>query len=174
MTEVWLRSNRRILVLAMIPLLMLTGLGVLLQNANWFWPGIACFLLSAFLFVGLVTQLIRPRVAYRDDHVLFYLKSGGPIVIPLQVVEAFFQGEGLAHLPGEAQHHAKSVNLIARLSQRETDWHEREVKPALGRWSEGYVTIRGTWCEPITGDLIRQLNRRLGEVSRARKAKAEA
>jgi hypothetical protein len=38
------------------------------------------------------------------------------------------------------------------------------VKPSLGTWCGGYVTIRGTWCEPLQPDLIRRLNRRLKEV----------
>jgi hypothetical protein len=38
------------------------------------------------------------------------------------------------------------------------------VKPAFGNWSEGYVTVRGTWCEPLDSEVVRRLNRRLKEV----------
>ena len=58
----------------------------------------------------------------------------------------------------------QTVNLVARLSQRHTEWAQQEVKPALGSWCDGYVTIRGAWCEPLNGELIRKLNRRLKEI----------
>ncbi len=111
----------------------------------------------------LIHQLRRPRVAFRDGRVLFYLRSGSPIAVPAGIVEAFFLGQGPAELPGIAKR-PQAVNLVARLSQRHTEWAAREVKPALGKWCEGYVTIRGTWCEPLGTELIRRLNRRLKEV----------
>jgi len=177
MTEIWLHSNRRILLLAMVPVWLLGSLGGLVFAGDWLsLPGVVgagCLGVALLLLVGLVRQILLPRIAYRDGYVLFYFTARRPIAVPLSVVEAFFQGQGPAHLPGESRHGAKSVNLIARLSQRETDWQQREVKPALGNWSEGYVTIRGAWCEPITEEVIRQLNRRLGEVSRERRAQLE-
>ncbi len=170
MPEVWLRPNRRVLLLAMVPFLMMGILGLLQMRSDSTtlpkWLGTAVLVGNGVLIVGLIRQVVQPRIAYRDGSVLFYLKSGGPIAVPLEVVEAFFQGESLAHLPGESRHHTKSVNLIARLSQRETDWHRRDVKKALGQWDEGYVTVRGTWCEPIDTEVIHRLNRRLTEVKR--------
>jgi len=157
----------------MVPVGLLGGLGFMLLGSDWHWLGATVAAFAAALFVGLIVQCLRPRVALRGNRILFYLKAGGPIAVPLEVVEAFFQGEDLAHLPGESKHRAKSVNLIARLSQRATDWHERDVKPALGRWSEGYVTVRGTWCEPIDGEVIRRLNRRLNEVKQLDSSRAE-
>ncbi|MGI9429792.1 MAG: hypothetical protein ACR2NM_14110 [Bythopirellula sp.] len=168
MSEVWLHSNRRVLLLAMVPaaalglvsyLMLADGDSTLLR-----WLGITGLALSLFLTGGLLRQLFQPRIAYHNGQVLFFLRAGRPIAVPRHVVEAFFQGEGPAHLPGNAQQDTKSVNLIARLSQRETDWHQRDVKPALGCWAEGYITVRGTWCEPITEAVIRRLNRRLSEV----------
>ena len=174
MTEVWLHPNRRVLVLAMMPAGLLGGLGVILlwmempraiSIVGWAVLGAACLLL-----IGLSQQLLRPRIAYRHGLVCFYLKSGGPIEVPIDVVEAFFLGQGPAHLPGADQEVTKTVNLVARLSQREVDWSEREVKEALGSWQEGYVTMRGTWCEPLTTEVIRRLNRTLSEASRVASA----
>lgn len=177
MSEVWLHSNRRVLLLGMIPVGLLLVVGWALRasqdDTSLGWIGIGCIVVAALLLVGLVWQMLRPRVAYRQGEVLFYLRAGRPIAVPLSVVEAFFQGQSDSHLPAESVHHTKSVNLIARLSRREANWHERTVKPALGRWEDGYVTVRGTWCEPITEEVIRQLNRRLGEVTRAEQALAE-
>jgi len=169
MTEVWLRPNRRVLLFALVPVGIMGGIGYWLQAAattttvlgvvGWGVVGLA-----VFLCVGLIYQCYRPRIAFRNGHVLFYLRTGRPISVPVDVVEAFFLGQGAAHLPATAEDSAESMNLVARLSQREEQWQRRDVKPALGRWCEGYVTIRGTWCEPLTGELIRRLNRRLREV----------
>jgi hypothetical protein len=119
-----------------------------------------------------MTQLFRPRIAFSNGDVLFYVRSGRPIGVPVNVVEAFFAGQGPAHLPAVSKQ-PQTVNLIARLSQRATEWACQEVKPALGKWAEGYVTIRGTWCEPLNGDVIRKLNRRLKEVKDEIKATSE-
>jgi hypothetical protein len=125
------------------------------------------------LVIMLVKQLTRPRIAFRDGHVLFYLRGGAPIAVPVEIVEGFFLGQGPASLPGNIGSREETVNLIARLSQRHTEWARQEVKPALGGWCDGYVTIRGTWCERLDGELIRRLNRRLKEVqSQSEKAKS--
>ena len=165
-------------MLALAPVAVLAALGWWLLVSDWLplstMLGGLCLGVAFVALLGLVRQIIRPRVGYRDGHVLFYLLAGRPVAVPLRVVEAFFQGEGPAHLPGETHHQAKSVNLIARLSQREPDWQQRDVKRALGNWSEGYVTIRGAWCEPITDEVIRRLNRRLREVSQIQQAESES
>ncbi len=170
MTEIWLRSNRRILVVGTIPGVILCAASAILAatttSAGLRIFGIAGALVGACLIAIVVRQILRPRVAYSDGHVLFYLRAGKPIAVPVQIVEAFFLGQGPAHLPGVAEDREETVNLVARLSQRETDWMRLEVKPALGKWCEGYVSIRGTWCEPLTNEVIRRLNRRLSEVSR--------
>ena len=169
--EVLLQSNRRILLLAMVPVLVLAVVGWLIFRSDGSllpgWLGAGCMGVALMLLLGLVRQMMQPRIAYRDGSVLFYLQAGGPIGVPLEVVEAFFQGQGPAHLPGASQDQTKSVNLIARLAQRETDWQQRDVKAALGNWKEGYITVRGTWCEPITPEVIRRLNQRLSDIKQS-------
>lgn len=171
MGEVWLHSNRRVLSMAMAPVVALGLVSYLMldDEAAGFlhWLGIAGIGVAVLLLLGLLRQFLQPRIAFNDGEVLFFLRARRPIAVPLRVVEAFFQGEGPAHLPGPPADETKSVNLIARLSRRETDWHERDVKPALGCWADGYVTVRGTWCEPITAQVIQRLNRRLSEVTKA-------
>ena len=34
-------------------------------------------------------QLRRPRIAFKSGNVLFYLRSGPPIAVPVEIVEAF-------------------------------------------------------------------------------------
>jgi hypothetical protein len=168
MTETWLQPNRRVLAVALIPAAGLIVIGGLLLGAvnstslRAFAWGLTT--LGAALVMGLASQFRRPRIAYRDGEVQFFLRAGAPIVVPVDIVEAFFLGQGPAHLPRGYGRDAKTVNLVARLSQKAPEWAHASVKPALGRWREGYVTIRGAWCEPLTGDVIRRLNSRLREL----------
>jgi hypothetical protein len=169
MIEIWLRSNRRILALGLVPGAAICGAALVLFLITTV-PGLRLFagfvLVAGMFLIGVVIrQLLRPRVSYANGKVQFYLRAGEPISVPVQVVEAFFLGQGPAYLPGTAEDSEETVNLVARISQKAEEWQRLEVKPALGRWCEGYVTIRGTWCEPLTNDVIRRLNRRLSEVS---------
>lgn len=173
MRENWLKTNRRALMFGMLPPLVLVVLGVVLvwrgPLPDWVWLpwlGVAFCVFGGLLLGVLVTQLSRPRVAYDDGQVLFYLRSGPPLAVPVEIVEAFFIGQGPVMIPGAPQYDV-SVNLVARLSQRAPEYARREVKPALGAWSDGYVVIRGTWCETIDKELVRRLNRRLREVTEA-------
>jgi hypothetical protein len=170
MHEVWLRSNRRILALGLIPGLAISGAAAVLSTMaasgglQWF---VGLMLVVGLALIAIVVrQIVRPRVAYANGKVLFYLRAGRPIAVPVGIVEAFFLGQGPAYIPGTVEDSQETVNLVARISQKADDWQRQEVKPALGRWCEGYVSIRGTWCEPLTNDVIRRLNRRLGEVTR--------
>lgn len=170
MTEVWLRGNRRVLLMALVPAFGLAAVGAaLLGNSGggvrWLaWGMVAA---SVVFVLGLVNQLRQPRIAFRDGEVLFHLRAGSPVAVPVEVVEAFFLGQGPANLPHVGGKPAESVNLVARLSQKAPQWAKVAVKPALGNWCEGYVMIRGTWCEPLDGEVIRRLNRRLREIREA-------
>jgi hypothetical protein len=171
MAETWLRPNRRAIWFGCVPPLAVALLGGWIvfratgQGSDLSqWLGAVLVVMGFGIIVMLLRQLRRPRIAYRDGQVLFYLRSGSPIAVPASIVEAFFLGQGAAMLPGGRQVKHQSVNLVARLSQREIEWARRDVKPALGQWCEGYLTVRGTWCEPLRGNLIRRLNHRLAEV----------
>jgi hypothetical protein len=173
MRETWLQPNRRAIWFGCIPPLMIGTFGVWLAiqpseagRPWWRWIGVAMTIVAIVALGMLMRQLHRPRIAYRGGSVLFYLRSGPPVAVPVQVVEAFFLGQGPANLPGGIQRQEQTVNLIARLSQREIDWAHRAVKSAFGNWADGYVTVRGTWCEPLGPDVVRRLNRRLKEVKK--------
>jgi hypothetical protein len=179
MRETWLKSNRRALLFGCIPPILLVAVGTWLAASSgaatsWQrWLGIAIVLFALTLLGMLIHQIIRPRIAYRNGRVLFFVRSGSPIAVPADVVEAFFLGQGPANLPGDIHNKQHTVNLVARLAQRHTEWADVEVKPALGKWAEGYVTIRGTWCEPLNPELVRRLNRRLKDVKGARNASGD-
>jgi hypothetical protein len=178
MEEVWLQANRRVLGMALVPAGIVVAVGaailavvdgLVLRTVGW-----AVVAIGAALVVGLVNQLRRPRIAFRDGEVLFHLRAGRPIAVPHEIVEAFFLGQGPAYLPLQTGGQPETVNLVARLSQKAPEWAHVSVKPALGHWCEGYVTIRGAWCEPLTGDVIRRLNARLRELRTADKEAAAA
>jgi hypothetical protein len=178
MLETWLRTNRRAILLGCVPPLVAAAIGAGLvfaigEAAANFWRYLGWALITASLsmIAIMLTQLRHPRIAFRDGKVLFYLRIGPPIAVPVEIVESFFFGQGPAHLPTLTKQ-PNTVNLIARLSQRHTEWASQKVRPALAKWAEGYVTIRGTWCEPLNSELIRRINRRLKEVKDATKGKA--
>jgi hypothetical protein len=172
MHEIWLRPNYRAIAFAIVPPLVLAALGAWMVfglgspgGGWWRWLGTAAIVLSAAMIAVVLMQLRRPRVAYAEGRVLFYLRSGPAIAVPVKVVEAFFLGQGPSYLPVQSTGNDNTVNLVARLSQRELQWAHQKVKPALGHWCDGYVTIRGTWCEPLNEQVIRRLNSRLKDVS---------
>ena len=131
--------------------------------------GGAVAVVGVIAMTGLAIQWVRPRIGFRGDQVVFNLRAGAGVAVPVEVVEAFFLGQGPAHIPQLTGNSAETVNLIARLSQKAPQWAKVEVKPALGHWCEGYVTIRGAWCEPLDNEVIRRLNRRLREAHEAQR-----
>jgi hypothetical protein len=170
MQETWLRPNRRAILFGCVPPLAVAAIGVwitfaLKDSAGSAWRGLGLLMMiaSVAMICIMLTQLRHPRIAFRDGAVLFYVRIGQPIEVPVRIVESFFFGQGPAHLPAVSKQ-PQTVNLIARLSQRHTEWASQKVRPSLGSWCDGYVTIRGTWCEPLNSELIRRINRRLKEV----------
>lgn len=77
-------------------------------------------------------------------------------------------------LPGKRNHDRRTATIAIRLAERATDWQQRNTVPALGGWCGGQITIRGTWCEPISLDLVNRLNARLAEVQRGQRAERVA
>lgn len=170
MKEVWLAPNRRAIWLGCVPPLMSLAVGVWLvfgkSIGDFLWLRIiggALIIFGLAMIFLLLGQARIPRIAYEGGEVIFFLGTKEPIRVPLQVVEAFFLGQGPVKLPG-ARRPPQAVNLVARLAQRYPEWANRDVKHALGSWCDGYVTIRGTWCEPLNVELVRRLNRRLLEL----------
>lgn len=125
--------------------------------------GSALFGGGAIMLGILLNELRKPRIAYGNGQVLFYVRRGAPIAVPVEIVEGFLIGQGPAELPIMSQQ-PKAMNLVARLSQRHTEWAEQRVTSAIAEWCGGYVTLRGAWCEPLDNEVVRRLNRRLKEV----------
>lgn len=155
--------------MAALGLLAAVAIAVTWHDVAWLWWTSVLTLLLCTYLIGLSAWLLfRPRLAYRDGQLLVYLRMGGPIAVPIEVVECFFLGQGPALLPPtvDVAGRAETATVVVRLAEAAQSWKQREVRPALGQWCEGYITIRGTWCEPINGALVKKLNERLVSAHR--------
>lgn len=182
MREIWLRSNNRLLAMGLIlpSLGFLLGAALVVVAVNY--PSLQWLTLVGGLVMaaslaagGVIANTLRmPRLAYEHEHLLVYLGDVTPFRIPVEIVECFFLGHGPAMLAGAEEHGAETRTIIVRLAEAAEAWKSREVKPALGHWCNGYVTIRGTWCEPITPDLVQGMNQRLIEIHRQQRAEKQS
>lgn len=174
--EIWLRTNRRVLGLLMAPAVVLALVGVSLavpwtsESPAWLrlLGGVLIALALAILAL-LAARMRQPRLAYRDRRLLFWLRPGEPIEVPLEFVECFWLGQAPSFLPGKVHEHTETAAIVARIADRAEDFRRQDVHPSLGKWCEGYVTIRGTWCEPLNLDVVNRLNHRLAELHRSLK-----
>lgn len=120
--------------------------------------------LAVVLLALIVWWMRQPRLAFDGGILLVYLRAGGPYRVPIDAVECFFLGSGPLKLSDQIDAPYRTVNLIVRLAEKATDWADRPVKPALGRWHEGYIMIYGAWCEPLSLEVVSRLNVRLHQI----------
>ena len=183
MPEVWLRTNRRALAVAMILVGLVLAFTLGSIPAGILFGGLprpaqTTFVISmlvvsavpAWLLFQLARALKQPRLAYAEGELLVYLEPQTPTLVPIEIVECFFLGQGPSELPKLKGREPETQNVIVRLAESATDWKHRDVRPVIGHWCEGYITLRGSWCEPITPALMKRLNHRLAEIHRQRKA----
>jgi hypothetical protein len=173
--EIWLRTNARALLFGMAPpaIVALIGLTLALGLPGRVPPawlrgvGIALLAIGAATILALAWQLRKPRLAYRDGELFLWLRSGAPIHMPIELVEGFLLGQAPSLLPGQRNRNSETAALVIRVADRAVEWRAQDVKPQLGKWCEGYITIRGTWCEPLNVALVNRLNQRLADLARA-------
>jgi hypothetical protein len=123
-------------------------------------PAVAASIFAGAVLILAIFAWTRPRVAYAHGHVRLYV-AALPELVPLDVVEAFLLGVGPALLHGEQFSQTQSRNLVIKLADRAADWIKRPVDPRIASWCDGYVTLRGAWCEPLSSELVQRLNDRL-------------
>jgi hypothetical protein len=172
--EIWLRPNRRLLLVATVApaLLVLLGLVVALDAFGAAHTAArvvaAALALLGAIFLALLAWFFRqPRLACDGRNLLVNLQMASPIAVPIELVECFFLGSGLRPLPGRAGREVQMSQLRIRLAERAVEWAQRDVKPALGAWCGGYITIHGSWCEPLDIELVNHLNARLAAAHEA-------
>ncbi|MBW8883983.1 MAG: hypothetical protein JF612_04230 [Planctomycetia bacterium] len=180
MTEVWLKTNRRALVLGMLlPGVLVVCCGAALawsivSSKSWILELLLLTLTAVPLWMlgELIYAAFQPRIAYDEGHLVVFLEPARATRVPINIVEVVFLGQGPSQLPKLNGREPETQNVVIRLADSAIDWKHRSVRPAFGHWCEGYITIRGAWCEPITADLLRKLNHRLAEVHRLRQLQA--
>lgn len=180
--ESWLKPNRRALGFALVPPFLLAVAGGLLvefvPRGGWtelfYWGGWAIIGLAAVIAAALLKMLATPRLGYQNGELLVYLRGFVPHRVPIEVVEVFFLGQGPSYMPSHGEKPAETSTIVVRLAEAAHEWNHIDVKPSLGHWCDSYITIRGTWCEPINAALMKRLNERLVAVHRERRAAAAA
>jgi hypothetical protein len=168
MIETWLNPNRRILTVALLLPLAMAVCGALLvgtRTGPGYRSGGLCLLLfSALLGSWFIRNMFLPRLGYQRGSLLLRLGGAVPVAVPIQCVECFFLGRAnLAH-SGIAGLESKVSSVMIRLDETAKDWKMRKIKSRLGSWEEGYIVVRGTWCEPINDQLVASLNKRLRQA----------
>ena len=168
--ETWLKPNRRVLLVGLIAGLMLAGLAVLLcwsVDPIYFWIGF-CLLPVALIFSLIIfSRMQRSRLGYRNGMLWVDLGPGKPVSVPIDAVECFFLGSRETPNSGRWGMQSRAISIVVRLAEKAVRYHDRSVTAALGTWQEGYITILGSWCEPVSPALIARLNQRLIEAQRA-------
>ncbi len=174
--SVWLRANGRPgIVIACLAVAM--GFTLLLLARPWSRPvGVVTWLGGAGVLVagaGGVRLTSRPRLVLERESVLVHLAPGRFDSVPLESVECFFLGSRLEPPPpgDDSTGGARVRTLVMRIAERAVDHAARPTLPLWGAWSEGSVTFDGRWCEPLSVDLVRRLNRDLATAKRAARAR---
>ncbi len=172
-----LHSNQRLVTLNFIigVLLAVGGLCIALLMQSWYLQAIGSIIaLGGTVALWFAWQFsTHPRVAITDTELWVYVSQhvGQPTRIPLDAVEVFFIGQGAVKGPEPGQPHgyegAVAANVVVRLAESAKEWHEREAHQLLGIWNEGYITVRGLFCNNIDQDVLKDMNRQL--IDRKRK-----
>ncbi|MBI2480659.1 MAG: hypothetical protein HYV60_19150 [Planctomycetia bacterium] len=175
----WLHTNRRALFLGIVvqSVVLAMVVGVVAMSSSE-WPRWAAAAIALFLAYGIglsVYLMFQPRLSYANEQLHVRLRPGPPIQVPIELVECFFLGQGPTLLPRPFRKHdsvEETSTIVVRLAESAADWKQVDVKPMLGLWCDGYITIRGTWCEPITNELLKRLNDNLIAAHREIRAKS--
>ncbi len=172
----WVRPNLRYLALRAVGAGLATGLGLWLASpacravaGDWVaWPGWVVATMAGAWLLETCLQAPTPRIGYCKRDLLFFVAgAGGAHRVPVEHVEAFLLGQGPSWLPSQTLAAAQTVTLVVRIADRAQEFHRRATEPSLASWCDGYITIRGTYCEPLTPQLIQRLNQRLAEIGSA-------
>jgi hypothetical protein len=163
---IWLRGNRRLRAAALLAsvCVALGGLTFLAGIPVPFWGrvvGASVLGMALWSFLRLAWFVGAPRIRCDGRSLLVNLGEIRPCAIPLEAVECFFRGTGPTLLSSQGAASVRVGTIIIRIADRARQWHQRPVLRWLGSWSGGYVSLSGLWSEPITPQLLADLNRRL-------------
>ena len=174
-----LRNNTRAaaVLAGMASLPLIAGLCLLWWTGRQA-PLIIAALAWLLIVVGTILTIYQllwlktPRLAHTTDQLLIYVRGLRPIQVPIDLVECFFLGQAPSLIVTAEGKSVENRAVVVRLAERAQEWHRRKIRRALGHWCDGYITLRGTWCEPLDGELLNRMNAELVKLQRQRKAKS--
>lgn len=178
MAEIWLQANRRAAVWPSLGLLasatLFAFMAYWLSSAEqtygleWVCMVIATTKVVFATIVGIA--LTRPRLRYDGKHLLIDVGKTRPVAVPIELVEGFLIGKGPTFLSGQDDHRTETSTLVVRIAERAEEFRKVETNVRLAAWCGHYCTLRGTWTEPLSVDLVNRLNQRLHDVQQAAKS----
>ena len=177
-SAIWLRGNTRpAFVMAAVFTLVCGGLLASLWLTDTpptpliVWLVRAFCVLAAAVIATVLVAVSRPRLERVGRDVRVRLAPFRSHDVPLDVVECFFLGSRPLEQPGTVPDDLPTHRLgtlVVRLAERAVEWHERSTMMSeWGTWKEGAIVCDGRWCEPLSADLVRTLNRQLVEAKRS-------
>lgn len=179
MSEIWLHTNRRLYWLPVLVALVAAGLFVVTYvvttRGAWTHNIAGGGAYAALALAGYLLYLARlPRLAFDGRSLLMRLRNGAPIAVPIDLVEAFLLGKGPAYLGGRDDYKTEARTLIIRIAERAPEFEKLETNLRLAAWCGHYVTLRGTFTEPLDVDLVNRLNQRLYDAQQTLRAERDA
>lgn len=178
MAKVLLKNNVRacVILAGVFTVPLIAGIALIVtqwgHSTGWSVLGWVLAAVSLFFLWRQLRWLGQPRLACDADALLVYLDGRSqPQRVPLDNVECFFLGQTATTWSDLKGDPVEGCSVVVRLAERDPQWHRGDAKPSLGRWCEGYITVRGIWCEPLNGDVVNRMNHDLAEIKRARKSK---
>ena len=165
------RSNLRIGAAMLLAALAALGVGTYLLWIAESWmlalPGAVLGGLGACWTWAALWYLVLPRVELREGELWVRLHPVLRAQIPLEHVEAFLLNQGPA-MPQEAvRDRALATNLVIRIAEKAEPWSQQRRATLLGIWCGPYITLRGTWLEPLSVQKINRLNELLYQAKQA-------
>jgi hypothetical protein len=163
-----------------IPAMLLGAIGgsCAIAGLSWGRPLIVIGVILAVLALAYAASswayLRRPRLSYDPGSLLLHQGWGRTTALPIEIVECFFMGQAPSMVRGPDGKQAETATVVIRLAESAGEWQSGDMPPYLGQWCDGYIIVRGTWCEPIGMELLDRLNRNLAEAHRQQKQKTQA
>jgi len=180
-SSTWLKPNRRVLGGALVMLAAaasaLAALALAARSSGWpVWMVAALAIASSIGWLGVLMVLWQwrtPRVAYCHGELLLSLGKSEPVRLPVDAVECFLLGQGPTLFPSD-KGPSRTTNLTVRLCEKYQPTEPPPVHRMVGSWCGNQITVRGTWCEPLSIPLVYELNERLAAAQREQCARQAA
>ena len=168
----WLRANTRpgavaAIVGAAASVLLAVGLRPWEGTGEGAWRW-AIVVLPAVVGATFLAVAGLPRLRLDRGRVVVRLAPLRGHDVPLEFVECFFLGSRLEppRVTDGTVGGKRVRTLVMRVAERAGTHAARATFAPWGRWEDGSVTFDGRWCEPLSVDLARSLNRALAAAKR--------